>query len=112
MTSRVLHFAILYLLFTVCSGTGRGGESVFRMIYGDQAKYFDAEKIPKMKHKHAGMHKCCIVIETCCCCCCCCWLPDPFQGMGAWRKTMKPQKPGNSSGSGPEVIQRQRVAKE
>ena len=23
-------------------------------------------------------------------------LPDPFRGMGAWRKTMEPQKPGNS----------------
>ena len=43
---------------------------------------------------------------------CCCCLPDPFRGMGAWRKTMEPQKPGNSPGSGPEVIKRQRVAKE
>ena len=42
----------------------------------------------------------------------CCWLPDPFRGMGAWRKTMEPQKPGNSTGSGPEVVKRQRVAKE
>ena len=42
----------------------------------------------------------------------CCWLPEPFRGMGAWRKTMEPQKPGNSPGSGPEVVQRQRVAKE
>ena len=32
--------------------------------------------------------------------------------MGAWRKTTGPQKPGNSSGSGPEVVERQRVAKE
>ena len=45
-------------------------------------------------------------------CCCCCWLPDPFRGMGAWRNTMEPQKPGNSPRSGPEVVQRQRVAKE
>ena len=45
-------------------------------------------------------------------CCCCCWLPDPFRGMGAWRMTMEPQKPGNSPRSGPEVIERQRVAKE
>ena len=44
--------------------------------------------------------------------CCCCCLPDPFRGMRAWRKTMEPQKPGNSPGSGPEVIERQRVAKE
>ena len=52
------------------------------------------------------------VISEGCCCCCCCWLPDPFQGMGAWRKTIEPQKPGNSPGSGPEVVNRQRVAKE
>ena len=32
--------------------------------------------------------------------------------MGAWRKTIEPQKPGNSPGSGPEVVERQRVAKE
>ena len=31
--------------------------------------------------------------------------------MGARRKTMEPQKPSNSTGSGPEVVQRQRVAK-
>ena len=48
----------------------------------------------------------------CTCCCCCCWLPDPFRGMGAWRNTMEPQKPSNSPGSGPEVVKRQRVAKE
>ena len=41
----------------------------------------------------------------------CCCLPDPFRGMGAWRKTMGPQKPGNSPGSGPEVVERKRVAK-
>ena len=32
--------------------------------------------------------------------------------MGAWQKTMEPQNPGNSPGSGPEVIEKQRVAKE
>jgi len=37
------------------TGSGRGGESVYRMVYGDQAKYFDAEKVPKIKHKRAGM---------------------------------------------------------
>ena len=44
--------------------------------------------------------------------CCCCRLPDPFRGMGAWRMTMEPQNPGNSPGSGPEVVQKQRVSKE
>ncbi|CAK8684054.1 unnamed protein product [Clavelina lepadiformis] len=37
------------------TGTGRGGESLFRMLYGDQAKFFDAEKMPKIKHKTAGV---------------------------------------------------------
>ena len=32
--------------------------------------------------------------------------------MGAWWKTVEPQKPGNSSGPGPEVVKGQRVAKE
>ena len=34
-------------------------------------------------------------------------LPDPFQGMEAWRRTMEPHKPGNSPGSGPEVVEKQ-----
>ena len=33
-------------------------------------------------------------------------LPDPFRGIGAWRKIMEPQKPGNSPGPGPEVVER------
>ena len=32
--------------------------------------------------------------------------------MGAWRKTIEPQKPGNSQRLGPEVVESQRVAKE
>ena len=39
-------------------------------------------------------------------------LPDPFRGMGASRKTMEPQKLSNSPGPGPEVVKRQRIAKE
>ena len=39
-------------------------------------------------------------------------LPNPFRGMGAWRKIMEPQKMCNSAGPGPEVVERQRVAKE
>ena len=30
-------------------------------------------------------------------------LPDPFRRMGAWRKTMEPQKPSNSQGPGSKV---------
>ena len=37
-------------------------------------------------------------------------LPDPFRGMGAWRKTMEPQKPGNSPWSGPQVVEHARAA--
>ena len=32
------------------------------------------------------------------------FLSDPFRGMGAWRKTMWPQKPGNYSGPGTEIV--------
>ncbi|XP_030053912.1 peptidyl-prolyl cis-trans isomerase-like 4 [Microcaecilia unicolor] len=35
-------------------GTGRGGESVFCKLYGDQARYFEAEKTPRIKHKKKG----------------------------------------------------------
>jgi len=36
------------------TGTGRGGESIFSFIYGDQAKYFDLEPKPRIKHKTKG----------------------------------------------------------
>ena len=39
-------------------------------------------------------------------------LPGPLEGLGAWQKTMKPQKPGNSPGPGLEVAQRKMVVKE
>uniref|UniRef100_T1J1C6 Peptidyl-prolyl cis-trans isomerase n=1 Tax=Strigamia maritima TaxID=126957 RepID=T1J1C6_STRMM len=35
-------------------GTGRGGESIFGKLYGEQARYFEPEKIPKMKHINIG----------------------------------------------------------
>ncbi|NXS86569.1 PPIL4 protein, partial [Erpornis zantholeuca] len=35
-------------------GTGRGGESIFRQLYGDQARFFEAEKVPRIKHKKKG----------------------------------------------------------
>lgn len=37
------------------TGTGRGGESVYGMVYGDQANYFDAEVNPRIKHKQVGL---------------------------------------------------------
>uniref|UniRef100_A0A8C4QGY2 peptidylprolyl isomerase n=1 Tax=Eptatretus burgeri TaxID=7764 RepID=A0A8C4QGY2_EPTBU len=36
------------------SGTGRGGESLFCRLYGDQAKYFEAETRPRLNHTHKG----------------------------------------------------------
>uniref|UniRef100_H2SVF9 Peptidyl-prolyl cis-trans isomerase n=1 Tax=Takifugu rubripes TaxID=31033 RepID=H2SVF9_TAKRU len=36
------------------SGTGRGGESVFSLLYGDQARFFDTEKVPRIKHRKKG----------------------------------------------------------
>ena len=35
-------------------GTGKGGESIFKSLYGDQARYFEAEKLPKLKHVKLG----------------------------------------------------------
>ncbi|KAM4693102.1 peptidyl-prolyl cis-trans isomerase-like 4 [Discoglossus pictus] len=35
-------------------GTGRGGESVFSKLYGDQARFFELEKVPRIKHKKLG----------------------------------------------------------
>ena len=39
-------------------------------------------------------------------------LLDPFRGMGAWRKTFEPQKPGNSQGPGPEIVESRIIVKE
>ncbi|MBN3307116.1 PPIL4 protein, partial [Amia calva] len=36
------------------TGTGRGGESVFGKLYGDQARFFEMEKVPRIKHKKKG----------------------------------------------------------
>ncbi|XP_051264435.1 peptidyl-prolyl cis-trans isomerase-like 4 [Dicentrarchus labrax] len=36
------------------TGTGRGGESVYSKLYGDQARFFDAEKTPRIKHRKKG----------------------------------------------------------
>lgn len=36
------------------SGTGRGGESMFAKLYGDQARYFEMEKKPRLKHLKLG----------------------------------------------------------
>jgi len=36
------------------TGTGSGGESVFERLYGEQARYFDAEIKPRIKHTKVG----------------------------------------------------------
>ena len=37
------------------TGSGRGGESIYRQLYGDQATYFDLEKKPVIKHRKRGV---------------------------------------------------------
>ncbi|XP_065559360.1 peptidyl-prolyl cis-trans isomerase sig-7-like isoform X2 [Artemia franciscana] len=36
------------------TGTGKGGQSVYGLLYGEQAKYFEAELPPSRKHKSIG----------------------------------------------------------
>lgn len=36
-------------------GTGRGGESIFGQMYGEQARYYKAEEMPKIKHDRVGL---------------------------------------------------------
>ncbi|XP_053192776.1 peptidyl-prolyl cis-trans isomerase-like 4 [Scomber japonicus] len=36
------------------TGTGRGGESIYSKLYGDQARFFEAEKTPRIKHRKKG----------------------------------------------------------
>jgi len=37
------------------TGTGRGGESIFSQLYGEQARYFEAESIPRIRHTKHGL---------------------------------------------------------
>ena len=55
------HLTTLFLFqrnFLAQSGdptsSGRGGESIFRSLYGDQAKFFEAETKPRIKHVKKG----------------------------------------------------------
>ncbi|XP_060573670.1 peptidyl-prolyl cis-trans isomerase-like 4 isoform X2 [Ruditapes philippinarum] len=36
------------------TGSGREGESVYGIVYGEQAKYFDMEITPRLKHRKVG----------------------------------------------------------
>lgn len=37
------------------TGSGTGGESIFGIVYGDKARYYEAEKLPKLKHTKPGL---------------------------------------------------------
>lgn len=37
------------------TGLGTGGESVFGLVYGSEKKYYEAEKLPKIKHNKPGL---------------------------------------------------------
>lgn len=37
------------------TGTGKGGESVYGIVLGEKARYYEAEQMPKMKHDRSGL---------------------------------------------------------
>ncbi|KAK9506307.1 hypothetical protein O3M35_008266 [Rhynocoris fuscipes] len=37
------------------SGVGTGGESVFGIVYGSESRYYEGEKMPKIKHNKPGL---------------------------------------------------------
>ncbi|KAF6207464.1 hypothetical protein GE061_015910 [Apolygus lucorum] len=37
------------------TGSGTGGESIFGVVHGSEKKYYEAEKIPKIKHNKPGL---------------------------------------------------------
>lgn len=37
------------------TGTGKGGESIYKTMYGDQARFFEGEKLPVIKHEKLGL---------------------------------------------------------
>lgn len=37
------------------TGIGTGGESVYGIVYGEDSKYYEAEKMPKIKHNKPGL---------------------------------------------------------
>ncbi|KAF7638153.1 Peptidyl-prolyl cis-trans isomerase [Meloidogyne graminicola] len=37
------------------TNTGRGGESIFGTLFGEQANYFDMELVPKLRHTRRGL---------------------------------------------------------
>ena len=37
------------------TSTGKGGESIYGKVLGEQARYYEAEKMPKIKHDRVGL---------------------------------------------------------
>lgn len=37
------------------TGTGKGGESVYGIVLGEKARYYEAEQMPKIKHNRIGL---------------------------------------------------------
>ncbi|XP_076290394.1 peptidyl-prolyl cis-trans isomerase sig-7 isoform X1 [Lasioglossum baleicum] len=37
------------------TGTGKGGESVYGVVLGEKARYYEAEQMPKIKHDRSGL---------------------------------------------------------
>lgn len=37
------------------TGTGKGGESIYRIVLGEKARYYEAEQMPKIKHSRIGL---------------------------------------------------------
>ncbi|XP_033342817.2 peptidyl-prolyl cis-trans isomerase sig-7 [Megalopta genalis] len=37
------------------TGTGKGGESVYGIVLGEKARYYEAEQMPKIKHDRSGL---------------------------------------------------------
>lgn len=37
------------------TGTGKGGESIYGIVLGEQARYYEAEQMPKIKHTRSGL---------------------------------------------------------
>lgn len=37
------------------TATGKGGESIYSFVLGDKARFYEAEKLPKLKHDKVGL---------------------------------------------------------
>lgn len=37
------------------AGTGKGGESIYGIVLGEKARYYEAEQMPKIKHDRSGL---------------------------------------------------------